>query len=321
MEIKTFQNPMNFNTADPVILYYEGKYYCYGTNAYDGYKVFSSTDLTNWGCEGYIFKKYEGFCGVDCFWAPEVYFHGGRFILTFSCRDENKRRHQIYIATSDSPKGPFIDINDGKPFFAPDYSVIDANLLFDDDGRVYMYYSKDCSTNIINGIKESHLYVVEISKDLKTVLSEPVFCTCPDNEWEKKSGDKVRWNEGPCAFKRNGIYYLMYTANCYTTIHYAVGYATSKSPLGPFLKSPSNPILCSDGINTMGTGHNNYFLSPDKTQMYIVYHSLKNKVNCDEGRVPNIDLMVFDAEGNLSIAGPTVTAQPLPSSKLEIKTK
>ena len=312
MSNNTFKNPINFNTADPVIVYYEGNYYCYGTNAGDGYRVFSSTDLTNWTDEGHVFRKYEGFVGVDCFWAPEVYYHNGKFIMAFSCRNADKR-HSIYIATSDSPTGPFVDVCNGKPLFAPDYSVIDANLLFDDDGKTYMYYSKDCSTNIVNGIHESHIYVVELSSDLTKVLTEPVFCTCPDHDWEKKSGDGWRWNEGPCAFKRNGIYYLMYTANFYQTIHYAVGYATASSPIGPFVKSPSNPILTSDGISTMGTGHNNYFFSPDKSQMYTVYHSLKNKVDCKEGRVPNIDLMVFDDEGNLSIKGPTITDQPLPS--------
>ena len=310
--MKTYCNPMKFNTADPVILYHNDTYYCYGTNAADGYFVYSSTDLENWTKEAKIFEKYEGFVGADCFWAPEVYYHNGKFIMAFSCRAENKR-HSIYLATSDSPTGPFVDTNAGQPFFALEYSVIDASLLFDDDGRVYMYYSRDCSNNIVNGIKESHLYVVELAQDLSSVISEPVFCTCPDHDWEKLSGNKVRWNEGPCAFKRNGVYYLMYTANFYASIHYAVGYATASSPFGPFTKSPNNPILQSDGDTTMGTGHNNFFFSPDGKEMFCVYHSLKNRRNNDDGRVPNIDRMIFDDEGNLSIIGPTVTAQPLPS--------
>lgn len=314
--MKTFTNPMKINTADPVMLYYNGRYYCYGTNNASGYYVHSSADLENWTADAKIFEKYEGFHGVDCFWAPEVYQRGDKFIMTFSCRAADKR-HSIYIATSDSPTGPFVDTNNGQPFFSPGYSVIDANLLFDDDGRVYMYYSRDCSENIVNGIRESHLYVVELSADLTKVISEPVFCTCPDHDWEKLSGDTHRWNEGPCAFKRNGIYYLMYTANFYASIHYAVGYATASSPMGPFVKSASNPILRSDGETTMGTGHNNIMFSPDKSEMFCVYHSLKNRRNNDEGRVPNLDRMVFDEEGNLSIIGPTVTPQPLPSGTNE----
>lgn len=309
----TYKNPMSFNTADPVILYHDGKYYCYGTNAKDGFCVHSSSDLNTWTNVGKIFENYDGFMGEDCFWAPEVYKRDGRFILLFSSRDKNKR-HSIYIAFSDSPTGPFKDANNGKPFFCPPYSIIDGSLLFDDDGRIYMYYSRDCSENIVNEIHESHIYVVELSKDLCKVISEPIHLTSPDCEWEKLSGNEFRWNEGPCTLKHNGTYYLMYTANFYASIHYAVGYATSSSPTGPFIKSPDNPILRSNGVETMGTGHNNFFPSPDGKELFCVYHSLKNRLNNKDGRVPNIDRMYIEKDGKLRIDGPTVCEMPLPST-------
>ncbi len=36
---------------------------------------------------------------------------------------------------------------------------------------------------------------------------------------------------------------MMYSANYFGGKNYAVGYATSKMPLGPFTKSSSNPVL------------------------------------------------------------------------------
>lgn len=36
---------------------------------------------------------------------------------------------------------------------------------------------------------------------------------------------------------------MMYSANYYKGKNYAVGYATAKSPLGPFVKSNDNPVL------------------------------------------------------------------------------
>jgi GH43 family beta-xylosidase len=55
----------------------------------------------------------------------------------------------------------------------------------------------------------------------------------------------------------------------------SVGYATSKSPLGPFKKSDDNPILAKNvdkgGIVT-GTGHNSITYSPDGKEMFCVYH-------------------------------------------------
>jgi hypothetical protein len=35
----------------------------------------------------------------------------------------------------------------------------------------------------------------------------------------------------------------MYSANHFGGQHYAVGYATSSSPLGPFKKAANNPVL------------------------------------------------------------------------------
>ena len=51
--------------------------------------------------------------------------------------------------------------------------------------------------------------------------------------------------------KHNGTYYLMYSGSGANGPEYAIGYATSESPLGPFTKFAGNPIasretVCSD---------------------------------------------------------------------------
>jgi beta-xylosidase len=52
-----------------------------------------------------------------------------------------------------------------------------------------------------------------------------------------------RWTEGSVAFKNGDTYYLMYSANYFGGKNYAVGYATSKNPLGPYKKADNNPVL------------------------------------------------------------------------------
>ena len=51
---------------------------------------------------------------------------------------------------------------------------------------------------------------------------------------------------------------MLYSANFFGGKNYAVGYATSQNPLGPFTKAANNPVLQKDteqgGIVT-GTGH------------------------------------------------------------------
>jgi len=67
--------------------------------------------------------------------------------------------------------------------------------------------------------------------------------------------------------------YLTYSANNWETPQYGVGYATASSPLGPFRKSPTNPILSQDAaIGMYSTGHGSFALSPDDRQLYYVHH-------------------------------------------------
>ena len=159
--------------------------------------------------------------------------------------------------------------------------------------------------------------------DLSGIIGEPVLILRPpvklddkQAEWESRSvtsGEvNRRWSEGPYAFKKGDTYYLMYSANFFGGQYYAVGYATSKSPLGPFTKSADNPVLEKNiekgGIVT-GTGHNSITWSKDGKQMYCVYHGRTQKTG--EERVVFIDKMGVDAEGHLYVEGPTTTPQTL----------
>ena len=49
---------------------------------------------------------------------------------------------KIGVAVADSPSGPFTDLYN-RPVFEPEYPVIDANVLFDDEtGKNYLYFSR-----------------------------------------------------------------------------------------------------------------------------------------------------------------------------------
>jgi beta-xylosidase len=136
-------------------------------------------------------------------------------------------------------------------------------------------------------------------------------------EWESRSvtAKEVnrRWTEGSVTFKKDGIYYIMYSANYFGGQHYAVGYATSSSPLGPFKKAANNPVLQKNahkgGIVT-GTGHNSITWSPDGKEMFCVYHG-RTAATGDE-RVVFIDRMKV-SRGKIVVYGPTTTPQKLPS--------
>src|SRR5690606_33332009 len=102
------------------------------------------------------------------------------------------------------------------------------------------------------------------------LLRPPMKINDKQAEWESRSVNNKeinrRWTEGSYLFKHNGLFYMMYSANHYGGPYYAVAYATSESPLGPFVKSEFNPVLeknTEKGGDVTGTGNNSVFVGKD----------------------------------------------------------
>ena len=53
-------------------------------------------------------------------------------------------------------------------------------------------------------------------------------------------------------------------------------------------------------------------LSPDGTELFMVYHAHADPEHPSGRRTVNIDRVVFDGDGTMRILGPTRTAQPVP---------
>jgi len=312
----TYQNPMPIkNIGDPFVLRaQDGTYYCYATSAPDGFKAWSSDDLIHWRETGYVYKRGEDSWGTSDFWAPEVIFQDGKYFMHYSARWGRNESLRLGVATADSPDGPFSDVFD-HPMFDFGYAAIDGHVLLDDDGRKYFYYARDCSENIVAGRHESHLYAAELNDDLVSFKGEPTLVTKPEQEWELRSGPEWLWNEGPFVLKYDGKYYLMYSANFYASRDYAVGYAVSENPLGPFLKAAHNPVLFAGDSPFSGPGHNSVTTSRDGKELFIVYHVHTDFQNPSGDRQVCIDRMGFRADGSLYVSGPTHTPQPIPSSE------
>ncbi len=341
--VSTVQNPMPIKMGDPFMLHAsDGRYYMYGTSLEDGFEAMVSDDLVNWESCGQIYHGGDSTqWNVNMFWAPEVYERNGKYYLFYSANWRNNPNHEdenfrIGVAVSDSPAGPFHDIRN-RPLFDPGYPAIDANVYFDDEsGRCFLYFSRCCykhpveseiaekvrEEGLFSEVEESWVYGVELKPDFSGIIGEPLLLLMPPKElddvqaeWESRSvtsGEvNRRWTEGSFVFHHNDTYYIMYSANNYAGSHYAVGYATSKSPLGPFQKAINNPVLQENvtaGGTVMGTGHNMVIRMPDG-ELYTVYHGRMSK-NPDE-RVVLMDHIRITADGTLTIYGPTVTPQQI----------
>lgn len=328
-------NPLPVAFGDPFVLNDgNGKYYMYGTGggAKDGFSVYASDDLKNWKNEGQVYHHdNKNGWGVGAFWAPEVYKRNGKYYLFYSAQwkhnpTNEKENFKIGVAVSDRPTGPFIDLNN-RPVFDPGYPIIDANVWFE-NGKTYLYYSRCCYKHPVksevadwarkkgwyNEIEESWVYGVEMKNDFSGVNGDPVLLLRPPvkmsnlkDEWESRSvtSNEVnrRWTEGSFIFKHKGTYYMMYSANNFDGKNYAIGYATAKSPLGPFTKAANNPVLQKNSL-VSGTGHNSITYSADGKQMLCVYHG--RTAATGHQRLVFIDRMEVQKDGKLVVHGPTL---------------
>lgn len=188
--------------------------------------------------------------------------------------------------------------------------VVDPYVLFDDDGSIYLYYNYD--RRALGGTLDIYCVPITIDKTDVRITGDPVCVLQPEsdpNSWERSQGTIV---EGAVVLKHGGKYYLMYSSNSYAKPEYAMGYAVSDSPTGPFVKYEGNPILHSnDSVN--GPGHNDYAVSPDGTEYFCVYHTHKS-LGEYTGRTVAADRIVFLEDGTMLVDGPSYYIKsPLPS--------
>ncbi len=280
--------------ADPQIIEWEGKYYCYSTYGSYGFNVLESDDMVNWTDKGQCLKGAWS-TSEGRFWAPEVFRHNDKFYMVFSNAD------LLGFAVSDSPLGPFTAQKNCLI-----RNAIDGHVFFDDDGRIYLYF---VAWDGVYGI-----YGCELKSDLSGIVAgSKKLLLYPKESWER-AGEPI--TEGPAMLKHNGVYYLTYSGSHYTNSAYAVGYATSSSPLEGFTKYAGGPIL-SKTASVHGPGHHSFIWSKDKSELYIVYHAHKT-LDSFTGRNICIDRIRFapTASGidRLEVYGPTRTPQKLPNS-------
>jgi len=293
---RTYRNPLlsNQQMADPHVIKVGDTYYLYATTHTRGYDVYTSKDLVNWENKGSAFDDPRG--GA---WAPDVFHNAkgdGKFYLYYT--DSIKPganeglQKQIGVAVADSPLGPFKD----KAVLAK--VAIDAHLFRDDDGKLYLYY-----VDLVDGFK---IRVQPMTDPLTKSVDEAKVVIRPTESWEKVSGYVT---EGPFMLKHKGTYYLMFSGTGADSPNYGIGYATAKSPLGPFEKYKGNPIVRRGG-RVLGPGHHCVVEGPDG-KLWNVYHQKWND-QTNFRRFLAIDPLWFDEQGVIRGKATRETDEPAP---------
>lgn len=255
--------------ADPAIFHHQNTYYLYGTGAPDGFPVYTSTDLKHWLRNketngGYALKKGDAF-GSAQFWAPQVFSSSNKFYMAYAANEN------IAIASSDSPAGLFSQ-QKAAPLAAP-VKQIDPFVFTDSDGKKYLYHVR-----LTNG---NRIFVAELTDDLSAIKPETLReCITATEPWENTAHSEWPVAEGPSVLKHNNLYYLVYTTNDFRNPDYAVGYATSTSPYGPWKKYGGNPIISKKNTGQNGTGHGDFIANPSDSLLYVFHtHYSSSKVS------------------------------------------
>ncbi len=271
--------------ADPSCRKFGDTYYIYATP--DGWDVgkgpfciWSSKDFVNWT------SHKSDWPSTDFKWAPSVVQKDGKYYMY------NSVPCQIWAAVADTPLGPWKNLMANGKEMVPDQTpkgsiVLDGECFIDTDGKIYLWYSTWWTPTL-----------AKLNPDMSTFDGTPrqyfKSVTTPNPE----PGYTVQGcMEAPYMFKRNGIYYLMYSNMYCQNETYRVEYSTAPTPTGPFTYGKNNPILETNEDDTVdGPGHHTILEDGDK--IYIVYHRHDNPHDPDGAhRQVCIDELHFEKDG------------------------
>jgi GH43 family beta-xylosidase len=292
----TFRNPLNQDFGpDPWMTYYEGYYYLSATtwdknhlSMKKGRTIAELKDATP-----QVIWTPGPAAASKAMWAPEFYLldNGNgqkRWYFYFTAGDGSadfvaQRSHVLESAGQD-PMGPYTYKAQLINYWAIDGSVLQYS------GKLYFMFSawEGPTQNVY----------IQAMNNPWTVTGNRTRLTMPTYAWEKEGTAQV--NEGPAALYHDGRTFVTYSASQCGSPGYKLGLLelTGADPMnaGSWWKS-STPVFQQANGN-YGTGHNGFFVSPDGTENWLVYHAVSNaNGSCWIDRTTRIQPFAWQANG------------------------
>jgi len=292
-----YRNPVHPDYfADPFVWRSGGEYYAIGTGPAEAagevstgdrptiFPLLRSRDLAHWERAGRALVRPAAALG-DSFWAPEVAFSGGCWFLYYSVGHAD-RLHQLRVATSDAPLGPYRD-RAALTDLAQCAFAIDPHPFRDDDGRWVLFHARDFLSEVDalgRAARAGTALVVHELVTMTELAREGRSVMRAHFDWQRFAanremyGRSFDWHtlEGPCVVKRDGTYYCLYSGGCWQTESYGVDYAVATNVLGPYSDAggENGPrILRSIPGRVLGPGHCSVVAGPDDATLILAYHA------------------------------------------------
>ncbi|RYG31326.1 glycoside hydrolase [bacterium] len=264
--------------ADPFAFRAEGVWWAVGTGSSDADGVcpmLMSEDFVNWRPMGHALIPTPSL-GTD-YWAPEIIRIGDRYRMFYSVgRGDNG--HQLRVAESVRPEGPYRDL--GEPVLDPAscYFAIDAHVYTDPEGANWLFYARD----FLDGQRPGTALVVAPLLDGRRVEDDFHVVARANADWQLYEADRPMYEgrydwhtlEGPSVVRHENELYCLYSGGNWTNETYGVDYVTADRPDGDWRADvvAAPRILKTQPGRLRGPGHNSVVQGPDSA-MYIVYHA------------------------------------------------
>lgn len=302
--------------ADPFVWKWQNTYYAIGTGASEAsgqvvgkvFPVLQSLDFIQWQFASNALIRPDPALGSH-FWAPAVACEAGRFYLFYSV-GFGDRQHQLRVAISDAPQGPYRDL--GKQLLDPADCpfAIDPHPFQAQDGHWYLFYARDF-LDYSDDVRAGTALMVAPMKSLTELAGKGQVVLRARSDWQRFQSSRPMYGrvwdwhtlEGPCVWPHDGKYYCFFSGGCWENETYGVDYGVAEQVLGPYsdLGNESGPrVLRSVPNHVIGPGHNTVIVGPDGAD-YIVYHAWDRQ---KKARQMFIDKLLWTEEGP-RCAGPT----------------
>lgn len=246
--------------ADPSAhVWKDGKMYVYGSRDESpkyycslSYRVLSSSDLNKWDLSDVSFSNKARGSEVsfmdDLLLAPDVQYHNGKYYLYYCMFNFVNAE---WVAESNSPTGPFTN---NRPIYTKKINQIDPCVFIDDDGQGYYIWGQ---------------FNAKIAK-LKPNMTEIDTTSIKENIVTQK---EHYFHEGAYMIKRKELYYLIYSDMSRAGRPTCLGYATSRSPMGPF---KYQGVIIDNNNSDPVVWNNHGSLVAFKDKWYVFYHRATN---------------------------------------------
>ena len=283
-----FANPLITHamggTADPFVMYHKDDgFYYYCRQQDGGIRISRSRRLQDIESAPRVLVAAPGDAGVPAnakseWWAPELHFIDGDWYIYIAADNGDNANHRMYAFKNDVKGDAFSHFTCVGMVRSPAETplwAIDATVI-QDAGKLYFVWSGWPGTTNV----QQNIYISAMSSPTQLSGSRALLSNPFQTQWEQKSGDSPKINEGPQIAYKDGKIYIFYSACPSWNDWYQLGVITANSgddlsKAASWTKKMDGPVFMQStdaSDKAMSTGHASIVETP-AGEYFLVYHA------------------------------------------------